>query len=252
MTKFTKTGLAAALLAAFTYLPLHANAALFDDEEARKAITDLRARVEAMRVEVGTRLDNKSDKTSTLELVNQHEQVMSELANLRGRLEVLTNDLAGALKRQKDLYVDMDARIRKLEPRAVTIDGKQSVVDQTEQKAYDAALLLFKAGDYKAAAQALTDFVRVYPESAYAANAQYWLGNTFYAQKDCKGAILAQHVVVKAYPESARAADAMLNIAVCQDELKAAPNARKTLTDLITKYPDSDAAVVARDRLKKK
>jgi tol-pal system protein YbgF len=256
MMTLTKTGLrsaaAAALLAATSLLPLHANAALFDDDEARKAILDLRAKVEAMRSELNGRIDTKAEKTISLDMNNQHEQTMSEIAKLRGSLEVLANELANTQKRQKDFYVDLDARLRKLEPRQVNIDGKTAAVDPAEQKSYDAAMLLFKAGDFKTASVALAEFVRQYPESGYAANAQYYLGTTFYAQKDCKGAILAQQVVVKAYPDSPRAAEAMLNIASCQSELKAAANAKKTLTELISKYPDSESAATARERLKGK
>jgi tol-pal system protein YbgF len=255
MMTLTKSGLrtaAAALLAAGAFLPLHAGAALFDDDEARKAILDLRAKVEAMRAELNGRLDTKADKSVALDMNNQHEQTMSEIAKLRGSLEVLANELANTQKRQKDFYVDLDARLRKLEPRQVTIDGKTAAVDPSEQKAYDAAKLLFKSGDFKTAAVAFAEFVRQYPESGYAANAQYYLGTTHYAQKDCKAAILAEQVVVKAYPDSPRAPEAMLLIAGCQAELKAASNAKKTLTELISKYPDSESAATARERLKGK
>src|SRR5471030_1982627 len=232
MKTLSKTGLIAAMLAACAYLPLHASAGVFDDDEARKAILDLRAKVNAI----------------TLDLVAQNEQTLQQTAQLRGQIEVLANDLANAQKRQKDFYVDLDARLRKLEPHQVEIDGKAAQVDPAEQKAYDAALLLFKAGDYKNAAGALTDFVRMYPESGYAANAQYWLGNAYYAQRDCKSAIAAQQVVIKAYADSPKAADAMLNIASCQTELKD-KGAKKTLQELIKNYPDSSAAATAKERL---
>jgi tol-pal system protein YbgF len=251
MKKLTKSGLAAAVLAAFAYLPLHASAGVFDDDEARKAILDLRSKVEALSQSVNARIDTKADKSSTLDLVNQNEVTLQEISKLRGQIEVLANELANAQKRQKDFYVDLDARLRKLEPRQVTIDGKAAQVDPTEQKDYDAAMLLFKAGDYKAAAGALDAFVRRYPESGYAANAQYWLGNAFYAQRDCKSAIAAQQVVLKAYPDSPKAADAMLNIASCQTELKDKA-AKKTLQDLIKTYPDTPAAETAKERLKVK
>ncbi len=251
MKKLTKSGLAAAVLAAFAYLPLHASAGVFDDDEARKAILDLRSKVEALSQSVNARIDTKADKSSTLDLVNQNEVTLQEISKLRGQIEVLANELANAQKRQKDFYVDLDARLRKLEPREVTIDGKAAQVDPTEQKDYDAAMLLFKAGDYKAAAGALDAFVRRYPESGYAANAQYWLGNAFYAQRDCKSAIAAQQVVLKAYPDSPKAADAMLNIASCQTELKDKA-AKKTLQDLIKTYPDTPAAETAKERLKAK
>lgn len=251
MKKLTKSGLAAALLAAFAYLPLHASAGVFDDDEARKAILDLRAKVDSLSQQVNARIDTKADKSSTLDLVNQNEVTLQEISKLRGQIEVLANELANAQKRQKDFYVDLDNRLRKLEPRDVTIDGKSAKVDPAEQKSYDAAMLLFKAGDYKTAGVALAEFVRQYPESGYAANAQYWLGNAYYAQRDCKSAIAAQQVVLKAYPDSPKAADAMLNIASCQTELKDKA-AKKTLQDLIKTYPDSSAAETAKERLKGK
>src|SRR5450830_207409 len=117
MMTFSKAGLAAALMAAFAYLPLHANAALFDDDEARKAILELRAKVDAMARDLNSRIDTKADKTSTLSLLNQHDQTMQEIARLRGQIEVLGNDLTNTQKRQKDFYTDIDARLRKLEPR---------------------------------------------------------------------------------------------------------------------------------------
>jgi tol-pal system protein YbgF len=249
MMKFSKSGLsAAALLAAMTWLPLQAHAGLFDDDEARKALLDLRAKVEALRTDLNARLDTKSDKSSTLDLVTQNENTLQEIAKLRGQIEVLANEVANAQKRQKDFYVDLDARLRKLEPREVTIDGKTAQVDPNEQRSYEAAYKLFTAGDYKASATALSDFVQRYPGSSYAANAQYWLGNSYYAQRDCKSAISAQLVVLKNYPDSPKAPDAMLNIASCQTELKDKA-AKKTLQDLIKTYPDSSAAVTAKERL---
>lgn len=251
MMKPTKSSLAAALLAAFAFLPLHAGAGVFDDDEARKAILDLRAKVDTLARDVNARIDTKSDKSSTLDLVSQNELTMQEIAKLRGQIEVLANDLANAQKRQKDFYVDLDARLRKLEPHEVNIDGKAAQVDPNEQQTYEAAMQLFKSGDYKTAGAALSEFVHRYPASGYAANAQYWLGNAYYAQRDCKNAIAAQLVVLKTYPDSPKAADAMLNIASCQTELKDKA-AKKTLQDLIKQYPDSSAAATAKERLKGK
>ncbi|MGK5070747.1 tol-pal system protein YbgF [compost metagenome] len=252
MMTFSKAGVAAALLAAFAALPLHANAALFDDDEARKAILELRSKVDALARDINSRIDTKADKTSTLAMLNQHDQTMQEIARLRGQIEVLGNDLATAQKRQKDFYADLDARLRKLEPRQVTIDGQEAAVGVSEQSSYEAALAQFKSGDYKGAATALDAFVKRYPESAYAANAQYWLGNAYYAQRDCKNAISAQQAVVKNYPDSPKAADAMLNIASCYTELKDKANTTKTLNALIARYPDSSAAQTAKERAGKK
>ena len=247
MMTFSTFRLATLVIAA--WLPLQASAALFGDDEARKAVLDLRTKVDGIARDLNTRIDSKADRTGALAQMNQHEQTMQEIARLRGQIEVLGNDLSNAEKRQKDFYADLDARLRKLEPRMITIDGNEAAVGASEQKSYDAALVQFKAGDYKAAATALDEFVKLYPTSAYAANAQYWLGNAHYAMRDCKSAISAQQVVVKTYPDSPKAADAMLNIASCYTELKDKTNSKKTLDALISKYPNSSAAQLAKERV---
>jgi len=240
---------AAACLALASAMPLSASAGILDDNEARKAILDLRTKIDSLSRDVNARIDTKADKTAALEMVNQNEQMTAEIAKLRGQLEVLSNEIVTAQKRQKDFYADLDARIRKLEPRQVVIDGQEAAVAADEQGSYDVAMATFKAGDYQTAANQLNEFVRRYPQSSYASNAQYWLGNAYYAQRDCKKAIASQQVVVSTYADSAKAPDAMLNIGTCHAELKDKKAATKALKDLIAKYPDSAAAQAARDRL---
>lgn len=245
MNNTIKSALAAAVMAAFSFAPMQAQAALFEDEEARKAILDIRTRLTNMQSEINA----KADKTNNFDLNNQNEQLRQEIARLRGQIEILTNELANAQKRQKDFYVDLDARLRKLEPQKATVDGKEVMLEQGEQRTYDAALAYFKAGDYKNAGAAFFDFTRRYPQSGLAASAQYWLGNTYYAQRDYKNAITAQQVVVKNYPDSPKAPDALLNIASCHMELKDKAAAKKTLETLIAQYPDAPAAHTAKERL---
>jgi tol-pal system protein YbgF len=247
--KLSQTRLAAACLALAAWLPLHANAGLLDDDEARRAIIDLRAKVDALSRDVNAKIDSKSDKAAALDMLNQHEQTMQEIARLRGQVEVLANQVATSEKHQKDFYADLDARLKKLEPRAEVIDGRQTEVMPTEKQAYDSAMDLFKTGDYKGAANALQDFVKRFPSSGYAANAQYWLGNSYFAQRDYKNAIAAQEVVATTYRDSAKAPDAMLNIASSYIELKDKKSAKKAFQQLITKFPDSSAAQAAKDRL---
>src|SRR5438105_1798805 len=163
MKTLLKSTLAFALAAAFSYAPLQAQAGLFDDDEARRAILDVRARIDA----VNARLENKADKTISLDLAGQNEQLRGEISKLRGQIEVLTNELANEQRRQKDFYTDLDGRLRKLEPKRGTIDGKEVEIQPAEQKAYDTALSLFKAGDYRNAVVAFSDFLRLYPQSGY-------------------------------------------------------------------------------------
>jgi len=248
MKPLFRSVLAATLLAVASHAPL-ANAGLFDDDEARRAILDIRNKIDSLQRDVNSRLDNKADKTSSLGLADQNEQLRQEMAKLRGQIEVLTNELANTQQRQKDFYVDLDARLRKLEPQQVTVDGKEVSVDPNEQKTYDAALAQFKAGDYRGAGAAFSDFIRRYPQSGFLPSAQYWLGNAYYAQRDYKNAISAQQIVVKNFPDNPKASDALLNIASCYTELKDKPAAKKTLETLIAQYPSAPAAQTAKERL---
>jgi len=249
MITLTQSRLAAVALALAAWMPLHASAGLLDDDEARRAILDLRAKVEALNRDVTARLDTKADKSISVDLLNQHEQTMQEISRLRGQIEVLANQIAMAQKGQKDLYADLDARIKKLEPRQETIDGQAAEVLPTEKDTYDAAYARFTSRDYAGAVTAFQDFIRRYPNSAYAANAQYWIGNAYYLQQDYKNAIAAQEVVIANYGTSPKAPDAMLNIASNYVGLKDLKNAKKTFQQLVKKYPDTNAAQTAKDRL---
>src|SRR5579871_3193190 len=124
----SKTAIAA-LTAVLTFATLPAHAGIFDDDEARKAIMDLRTKVGDLQQEIDTKMADKADKSGMLDLLNQNEQLRQEVARLRGQIEVLTNDLAESQKRQKDFYVDLDTRLRNLEPKTVTVDGQQAQVD---------------------------------------------------------------------------------------------------------------------------
>jgi len=233
--------MAAAFLAALVILPMQANAGLFDDDEARKAILDIRARIDA-----------KADKSSVLELASQNEALRQEVAKLRGQVEMLANEVANSQRRQKDFYVELDSRTRKLEPQQVVIDDKEVIVEPMEQQAYDTAVAQFKAGSYKPATVSFSEFLRRYPKSGYAASAQFLLGSSYYALRDYRNAISAQLVVVKQHANSPKAADAMLNIASSYTELKDKINAKKMLDKLVAQYPDSEAAKTAKQRLSAK
>lgn len=233
----------------------------FGDDEARKQIADLRTKT-------NERLDTQS--RAQLDLSNQIEALKAEVARLHGQVETLTYELETAKKRQQDFYVDLDERLRKIEPASGSVvappaGGKPATTDgapsgtpgkpadpAAEAKAYEAALNQFKAGKYKEAAGAFDAFVKNHPDSDLAPSAQYWLGNAYYGQRDCKKAIEAQKQVVARWGSHPKAADAMLNMATCQQELGDGKGARQTLEMLVGKYPESPAAATAGQRLKKK
>ncbi len=237
-----KRTLIAALMAAFSCASLSAHAALFGDDEARRAILDVRTKVDSLQ-------QSKADSTAMIELSNQNDQLRQEIARLYGQIEVLSNEVANIQQRQKDFYVDLDNRLRKLEPQVVAIDGKDATVELSEQRIYDNALALFKTGDYKKSGTAFADFLQRYPQSGYAPSAQYWIGNAYYAQRDYKNAIAAQQVLLKKYPGNPKGADALLNIASSYTELKDRAAAKKTLESLVAQYPNAPAAQTAKERL---
>lgn len=242
-----QTILIAALGAAI--LPAVSSAGIFDDDEARKAILDLRSKLDAVNTRLDTKLETKADKSSALDLANQNELLSAEIAKLRGQIEVLTNDLANAQRRQQDFYVDLDNRLRKVEPQRMTVDGKEATVEVNEQRAFDSALTLFKGAEYKNSATAFSNFLTNYPQSAYAGSAQYWLGSSYYAQRDCKNTIPAMQQLAKLYPDHPKTPDALLNVAGCYGELKDKNASKKALESLIARYPDTEAAQAAKNRL---
>ena len=239
-----------------------AQAGVFDDDEARRQIADLRIKSEA-------RFDQQAK--AQLELANQIQRQAEEIARLRGLIETLNHELDLARKRQQDFYLDLDTRVRKLESvpvaTAPAVDSENAAITTggpvnggnkppadpaREPQDYEAALNQFKAGKYKEAAAAFAGFVQKYPNGNLAPNAQYWLGNAWYAQRDCKKAIEIQSVLTTKYPDSAKAPDAWLAIATCQQELGNPTGARRSLEALLARYPNAPAAEAARDRLKKK
>lgn len=238
-----------------------ARAGLFDDEEARKAILDLRNRIQAADESAKTRnaeLANANAqlleqiqqlRRSLLDLNAQLEAERADVARLRGAQEQLARDVAEVQRRQKDVAQGVDDRLRKLEPQSVTVDGKEVQVEPDERRAYEDAMAPMRAGDFDKAAAALAGFLRRYPVSAYQPSARFWLGNAQYGKKDYKEAIASFRALVTAAPEHPRVPEAMLAIANCQAEMKDNKAARRTLDELLKAYPKSEAAQAGKERL---
>lgn len=253
-------------LAALTLLAAGtAGAALFEDDEARRAILDLRQRLEAQRQQ-SERADRASAqqadelrrtfeesnaqlRRALLDLQQQIEALRGEIARLRGQDEQMTRELADLQRRQKDVAQGVEERLRKFEPVKVTQDGKEFLVEPAEQREFEAALAVFRKGEFPAAQAAFAEFTRRYPQSGYRSVALFWLGNAQYANRDYRGAIVNFRALLAASPDHPRAPEAVLSIANCQIELKDSAGARKTLDDLVKAYPQSEAAVAAKERL---
>jgi len=223
------------------------------DDEARKAILQLRGQITALQqreTELTARLDRmEAAQRNQLELVNQLESLRQENARLRGQLETLSNEVATLQKRNRDLYSDLDARLKKMEPQSVTVDGRNAAVDRAELAAYEGPLTQFRAGDFKGSLPGFQQFVARYPTSAYAPAAQYWIGSAYYAIKDYKSAIAAHRTLVDRYADSPRVPDALLSMAESQVQLGDRKSANATLNRIIKEFPETEAAKIARDRL---
>jgi len=243
---------AIALLAAAFALPASAQG-LFDDNLARSRIEELRKQVEAAAKLVDERLARIEDRRALVELASQIEALRGDIARLRGQLEVLQNQAENADKRGKDLYVDIDTRLRKLEQAKEAATAEKPAAETgpaaAEVKAYEAALNLFKAGNYPLAISAFQLFLYTYPPSKLAPNAQYWMGNAQSAQGQYKQAIATHQKLLATWADDAKAPDALIGIANSQEALGDRRGAQKTLEALLVKYPGSPAAAGARQRL---
>jgi tol-pal system protein YbgF len=232
------------------------HAALFEDEEARRAILELRTKVEqnarSDQAALGDlRNDAGQSRRSLLQLNNLIEQLRGELAHLRGQNEQLARDVAELQRRQKDALTAYDERLRQIEPLKVSLDGVDFMAEPAEKKQYEAALALFRQGNFPSAQSALTDFGRRYPQSGYTPWSLFWLANAQYAQKNYREALGHFQTVSVRHAEHPKAAEAMLSAANCQIELKDVRGARKTLEELRSRHPQSEAAGAAAERLKK-
>ena len=269
--------LRAVFAAAFCLCISSAQAALFEDDEARRAILDLRQKVEQMQQQSSEQLrayKNESAastvqlnaqseqlnaqltqlnqlRRSLLELSNLIESLRSELANSRGKSEQLARDLADAQRLQKDIVQGTEDRFKRLEPSKVSVDGLEFMAAPAEIREYDTALATMRKGDFAQALPAFSEFVRRYSSSGYQPSALFWLGNLHYSQRNYKEALNQYRALVSASPAHLRAPEALLSIANCQLELKYPKASRKTLEELVKGYAESEAATLAKARLAK-
>ncbi len=254
--------LRALALAAVTLVSAQgAQAQLFGDDQARQAILDLRQRFD-QAVTAQNRLvdENAQMRRGMLELQQQIESLRGDLARSRGQEEQLTREISELKRVNAAAQQTLEERLRKLETDTAARDAAASNTAANEpateptasggdKQEYDAALALFRAGDFKGAQTSFANFIKRYPRSGLAPSALFWLGNAQYATRDYKEAITNFRSLLTAAPSHQRAPEAMLSIANCQIELKDSKSARTTLESLIKTYPQSEAAQAGRERL---
>lgn len=224
-----------------------------------------------------------------LGLLQEVERLKAEVSKMRGQAEVQVHQLDTLGKRQNDLYVDLDQRIAELakaaKPEPAPAPAPAPVVEAAppaapspqaappaaaptaaaapvapaaaapqldplvESRTYESALNHFREANYPGAIAGFRGFLKAYPDSALAPNAQYWIGYSYYALKDYKSALAHQQKLVAVYPASAKVPDSLLNIAANQIALDNLDGARKTLEELMAKHPGTHAATLAGRRL---
>lgn len=274
-----------------------AQAALFEDEEARRAILDLRQRLENQRqaqlqstdqtlqksldqsqkqieilrkqVELEINQSKQDNRQAALQLQAQIEALKQDIANLRGEREQLLREITLLQRAQKDINVEIEERFQKIydqfakkeapssqkeeAPKSskinVQVDGFEFLAEPDEKRDFEAAFVLFRKGDFAAAAKEFAQFVKVYSASGYKPSALYWLGSAKFARRDFNEAIAHLKGLVNDFPNHARAPEAMLTIGNAQLEIKQAKEARKTFNELLKLYPTTEAAAAAKDRL---
>ena len=258
----------AAIAAAFLTLASPVGAQLFGgDDTARKQIAHEIKRIDALihqNEAMAARLTameeilkSLSSSNPALELAQQIERLRQEITQLRGQVEVVGHETQAAAKRQRDMYTDIDSRLKRLEQSPAPAAGgakpgsaaAAAPASDAETRAYEAAQGHRRVGNYPAAIAAFEAFIAQYPKSPLAHRAQYWIGDSQYNLREFKSAITSQQKLIANYSDSASVPDALLNIASCQLELGDTTAARRTLDGLVTRYPSSEAADKGRRRL---
>ena len=232
-------------------------AALFEDDDARRSILDLRTRIDGLNRDTLRRLEDLSARLERLEaasggqltLANRIEALRQEIERLHGELEIQTNELAATQRRLRDQYAEVDSRVKRFEPIQVMVDGQSFSVDPMERRAFDGALLLFRAGEFRNALISFDSLIANYPQTPYAIQAAYWAGSAQYALKDWKSAAETLQALIRRNPNHPRVPDASLRLGAALLEQGDYRLARRTWESLIERFPTSPQAAEARERL---
>ena len=246
------------LLACLFATPLHA--ALFEDTDARKKLQEMQLK----ETELETRIVNLEAviKSGSLnDMLNQIELLKQDVSKLRGDMETLRHLNATVEQRQKDLYQDLDGRLRRIEEKSTagSLPTPNKVAETppmaeikapSDQEVYDQANALLDGLKNKEAFQAFTDFIKQFPNSALLPDAKYALANAQFNLKNYKATIGTYQKLLDQHPDFAKNPEALLGLANAQIQLALIPEAKKSLKDLIKKYPKSDVIQNAQKRLK--
>ncbi|MCX7037451.1 MAG: tol-pal system protein YbgF [Proteobacteria bacterium] len=204
------------------------------------------------------RVDRIVDNQSLVQLEQRIELQQAQLRELNGRIDELQNANEQLKRQQRDLYADLDQRIKaapaptaQQEPASLVATPVVAQATGDEQQQYTRAFDLLKNGDYAAAVSAFKQQAVSFPTGALADNTQYWLGEAYYVMRDYPAAAAAFEKVIAGWPSSRKLADAQLKLGFTQFEQKRLAQARATLQQVVTRFPGTDAAKLAAERLSK-
>jgi tol-pal system protein YbgF len=241
---------------------------------SQKQFEDLRKQFQAVskQVEADINQSKQENRQALLLLQAQIESLKQDTANFQGEREQLLREISLLQRAQKNINAEIEGRFQKIQaqlakqdapppsppvneeaPKSikvnVQVDGFEFLAEPEEKRDFEAAFVLFRKGDFAAAAKEFAQFVRVYSNSGYKPSALYWLGSAKFARRDFNDAITQLKGLVNDFPTHTRAAEALLTVGTAQLEIKQPKEARKTFNDLIKIYPTSEAAAAAKDRL---
>ncbi|GDX54558.1 hypothetical protein LBMAG28_10320 [Methylophilaceae bacterium] len=246
------------LLACLFATPLHA--ALFEDTDARKKLQEMLIKETELEARI-VNLEAVIKSGSLNDMLNQIELMKQEVSKLRGDMETIRHLNATVEQRQKDLYQDLDVRLRRIEEKSTagSLPTPNKVAETpltpeikapSDQEVYDQANALLDGLKNKEAFQAFTDFIKQFPNSALLPDAKYALANAQFNLKNYKATIGTYQKLLDQHPDFAKNPEALLGLANAQIQLALIPEAKKSLKDLIKKYPKSDVIQNAQKRLK--
>ena len=203
------------------------------------------------------RIERVLANNSLLDLSQRIEAARVEARMMRGVLDELQHQVQQQQAQQRDMYGDLDRRLSALEgtgasAAAAGATGSALPIPQGDDRQnYQAAFDLLKDGKYNEAIAGFNQFLKTFPTSALADNAQYWLGEAHYVNKQYPDALRDFRTVLEKYPDSRKTPDALLKIGFCNYELKNWAEARSSLTQVVQRFGDTTAARLASQRLAK-
>ena len=203
-----------------------------------------------------TKLESVLENRTLEEFSARIDALQQEMQRLQGEAETVNHSIEELKRKQRELYLDLDHRLRTLETAQHSSNGPGSDITPNaaasggdDRANYDAAFATLRDGKYEQAIAELQDFLKKYPGSEHAANAQYWLGEAFYVQHRYDTALIEFERVVTRYPTSPKFSDALLKFGLTQYELGAWDKSSQALNQVLTKFPNTSQAQLATQRL---